>query len=161
MSQQNIREFFSLYQKYRFDDQLAFYKSRVEEFEQAHNQAISISIILLVLTALAGVVGSITSIPPCLKLSSQLAATLFPILSTAIAAYNSLYGFEQQAKLYQDSIDNLINARNTLGPIALASLDDIQYTQHVEKYVEDVEKVFHDEQGQWGQLALKFKPPQE
>jgi len=161
LSQQNIREFFSLYQKYRYDDQLAFYTNRVEEFEQAHNQAVSISIILLVLTAVAGTVGSFTGIPSWLKLTSQLAATLFPILSTAIAAYNSLYGFEQQAKLYQDSIDNLINARDTLGPIALSGLDDIQYTQRVNTYVEDVEKVFHDEQGQWGQLALKFKPPQE
>jgi len=161
LSQQNSREFFSLYQKYRYKDQLGFYMRRVEEFEQAHNQAVLISIILFVLTAMTGVVGSFTGIAPWVKLTAQLAATLFPILSTAIAAYNSLYGFEQQAKLYQDSIKNLITARNNVGPNALASLDDIQYTQRVEKYVEDVEKVFHDEQGQWGQLALKFKPPQD
>ena len=161
MSQQNIREFFSLYQQYRFEDQVKFYKSRVKEFEKAHDQAVLISITLLVLTAIAGTVGSFTGIPQWLKLGSQLAATLFPILSTAIAAYNSLYGFEQQAKLYQDSIDNLISARDALAPIALANLDDIQYTKRVDTYVENVEKVFQEEQGQWGQLAEKFKPPQE
>ncbi len=161
MSQQNIREFFSLYQEHRYENQIGFYTSRVEEFEQAHNQAIVISIILLILTALVGSVGAFTGIPPWSKLACQLAAALFPILSTAIAAYNSLYGFEQQAKLYQDSIDNLIEARDNLEPGLLASLDEGQFTQRVDTYVKDVEKVFHDEQGQWGQLALKFKPPQE
>lgn len=158
MSQQNIHEFFSLYQKYRFEHQIDFYRRRVKEFEQARTQALWISICLLVLTVLTGSIGSFNNIPFWLKLSCQLAAAIFPVLSTVIAAYTSLYGFEQQAKLYDDGIDNLVDARDDLEPSVLASLDENQFTHRVNKYVEDVEKVFHDERGQWGQLAKKFKP---
>ncbi|GAC1642920.1 MAG: hypothetical protein NVS4B12_06590 [Ktedonobacteraceae bacterium] len=158
MSQRNVREFFSLYQRYRYEDQINFYTSRVKEFEQARTQTIWISIILMGLTVLTGSIGSTNSIPAWLKLSCQLAAAIFPILSTAIAAYSSLYGFEQQAKLYQDSIDNLVDASDDLEPTVLAGLDENQFTLRVNKYVKDVERVFHDEQGQWGQLAKKFKP---
>lgn len=161
MSQLDVRKFFDLYQTYRYKDQIKFYESRVKEFEQAHIQAIWISIVLLGLTALIGGVGSTNSIPLGVKLTCQVVAAILPILSTAIAAYSSLYGFEQQAKLYQDSIDNLVDANDELELTVPANLDDIQFAQRIEEYVSDVEKVFHDEQGQWGQLALKFKPPQE
>ena len=158
MSQQNIHEFFLLYQKYRYENQVEFYASRVKEFERARSQAIWISIILLALTALTGSIGSFTSIPGWLKLACQLAAAILPILSTLMAAYSSLYGFEQQAKLYQDSMDNMIDAQDNLEPMLLASLDEHQFMQRVDKYVKDVEGVLHDEQGQWGQLATNFKP---
>ena len=153
-----MHEFFLLYQKHRFEHQIDFYTRRVKEFEQARTQAIWISIILLGLTFLTGSIGSFNNIPFWLKLSCQLAAAIFPVLSTVIAAYTSLYGFEQQAKLYHDGIDNLVDAKDDLEPTVLASLDEKHFAQRVNKYVEDVEKVFHDEQGQWGQLAKKFKP---
>ena len=158
MSQQNIHEFFSLYQKYRYENQIEFYTSRVKEFERARAQSIWISIILLASTALSGSVGSFTSVTGWLKLACQLAAAILPILSTLIAAYSSLYGFEQQAKLYQDSMDNLVDAQDNLEPMLLASLNENLFAQRVDKYVKDVEGVLHDEQGQWGQLATKFKP---
>ena len=158
MSQRNVHEFFALYQKYRFEDQSTFYKSRQKEFEQAHTQATWVSIVLLGLTVLVGGVGAATSIPAWLKLTCQLAAAIFPVLSTVIAAYSSLYGFEQQAKLYEDSVENLADAEDNLVPSSLATLDEGQFNSRVEKYVKDVEKVFHAERGQWGQLAKKLKP---
>ncbi len=153
-----MREFFKLYQTHRYEDQSTFYNNRIKEFEQAHTQTIWISIFLMGCTILTGSVGSATAIPVWLKLTCQLAAAILPILSTAIVAYSSLYGFEQQAKLYQDSIDNLIDASDDLEPDILASLDETQFAQRVDTYVKNVERVFHDEQSQWGQLAKKFKP---
>ncbi|GAC1618257.1 MAG: hypothetical protein NVS4B11_08200 [Ktedonobacteraceae bacterium] len=135
-----------------------FYDSRIKEFERAHTQATWISIILMGLTVLTGSIGSTNNIPAWLKLACQLAAAIFPVLSTVVAAYNSLYGFEQQAKLYEDSIENLLEAKHDLMPNSLASLDEGQFTSRVDKYVKDVEKVFRVEQGQWGQLAKKLKP---
>lgn len=137
---------------------MEFYTKRVKEFEQARSQAIWISIILLSLTALTASIGSFTSIPSWLKMTCQIAAAILPILSTLMAAYGSLYAFEQQAKLYQDSMDNLIDAQNNLEPMLLPNLNEHQFTQRVNKYVEEVEEVLHNEQGQWGQLATKFKP---
>ena len=137
---------------------MKFYTSSVQEFERARSQAIWISIILLSLTSLTGSIGSFTSIPLWLKLTCQISAAILPILSTLIAAYSNLYGFEQQAKLYQDSMDNLVDAQDNLEPMLLANLSEKQFVQRVNKYVNDVEEVLHNEQGQWGQLATKFKP---
>jgi len=161
LSEQNVHQFFKLYQEHRYQNQLNFYASRVKEFKQAHKEAIGISIVLLGFTVLAGGLGAFNEFAPWFKLTCQIAAVILPILSTTIIAYDGLYDFEQQAKLYNDSIDNLIHARQNLEPAVLESLDEGQYTQRVKKYVKDVEKVFHDEQGQWGQLAKKPKPPQE
>ena len=161
MSEQHVHQFFELYQQYRYQDQLKFYDSRVKEFERAHKEANGISIVLLGLTFVVGGLSAISDFSPGFKLACQIVAVILPILSTTIIAYDGLYDFERQAKLYDDSIDNLHHAKQNLGLAVLDSLDEGQYTEHVKKYVEDVEKVFHDEQGQWGQLAKKPKSQQE
>jgi hypothetical protein len=40
MSPYDARQFFKLYQKYRYDDQREFYNTRREAFEKANTQAI-------------------------------------------------------------------------------------------------------------------------
>ena len=158
MSQRDVRAFLPLYQKYRYQDQSTFYTNRRREFEKAHAQATWLSIVFMGLTMLAGGLGSVTGIPFWLKLVCLLSAAIFPVLSTVIAAYNSLYGFEQQAKLYSDTVDKLIDAEHALATDTLTGLDEHQFVSRVDKYVRDVEKSFRIEQGQWGQLAERFKP---
>lgn len=158
MSQRDVRAFLPLYQKYRYKDQSAFYTNRIREFEKAHTQAIWLSILFMCLTMLAGGLGSVNGIPDWLKLVCLLSAAIFPVLSTVIAAYNSLYGFEQQAKLYSDTLEKLVDAEHALALDELTTLDDHHLENRVDKYVKDVEKAFRIEQGQWGQLAEGFKP---
>lgn len=158
MSQRDVQAFLPLYRKYRYEDQSTFYTNRRREFEKAHAQATWLSIIFMVLTMLAGGLGSVSGIPAWLKLVCLLSAAIFPVLSTVVAAYNSLYGFEQQAKLYSDTLDKLVDAENALTTDTLAALDDLQLTNRIDKYVRDVEDAFRIEQGQWGQLAERFKP---
>ena len=56
MSQRDDKQFLALYTAYRYEDQLKFYEVRHEEFEVANTQAVTISIVLIFLTALtAGV----------------------------------------------------------------------------------------------------------
>src|SRR5947208_11714446 len=110
MSQRDVHQFFTLYQKYRYEHQSDWYNRRRAEFENARTQAIWFNIILLGLTALAGILAAISSIPLGLKVTCLLLAAILPVLSTAIAAYNTLYGFEQQAKLYQDTVNGLSDA---------------------------------------------------
>ena len=160
MSNTNKDDFFNLYQNHRYEDQLTFYSDRVEEYHNAHDQAILISIILVTVTAIAAAFGAIPSFSGGIKLALQFVAVILPILSTAIIGYDGLYDFEQQAKFYRDSIDNLILARKHLEPAVLDSLDAGEYAKRVEQYVKDVERVFSDEQGQWGQLAKKPNPQQ-
>jgi SMODS and SLOG-associating 2TM effector domain 1 len=161
MSQHDAHQFFTLYQKYRYQHQSDFYYGRHKEFEKARTEAIWLTIILMSLTALSGILASINSFPSWLKLTFLLLAAIFPVLSTAIAAYNTLYAFEQQAKLYQDTINGLLEAQlSAPDPILRPGLNEAEFTTLLDKYVHNVEKVFLIEQGQWGQLAKKMKPPE-
>jgi hypothetical protein len=149
-------QFLELYERFRYQEQLDFYKSRQREFAQAQTQAITISIVLIFLAAIAGALEAVDV--PWLRLACLLAAAIFPVLSTALTAYNAFYAFEQQAKLYQDTAHNLRQARALIHNLK-PELSDEAYTDQLSNYVREVETIFHDEQGQWGQLAKNMKPP--
>jgi hypothetical protein len=153
MSQRDDKQFLALYTAYRYEHQLKFYEVRHEEFEAANTQAITISIVLIFLTALTAGVASSTNIS-WLKLTCLLIAAISPILSSALAGYSALYGFEQQAKLYQDTITNLKKTRVREPQLELRDATD----QQVNDYVKEIENVLLVEQGQWGQLARELKP---
>src|SRR5260370_41360486 len=110
MSQRNDKQFFELYQAERFEDQLGYYRRTREEFNRAKTEAVIGSITLIFLAGAAGIAASSAGIP-WLKLLFLLLAAIFPILSTSLAAYSPLYSFEQQAKLYQDTLNQLLRAR--------------------------------------------------
>jgi SMODS and SLOG-associating 2TM effector domain 1 len=153
MSQRDDKQFLALYTTYRYEDQLKFYKVRHEEFEVANTQAVTISIVLIFLTALTAGVASSTNVT-WLKLTCLLIAAISPILSSALAGYSALYGFEQQAKLYQDTINNLRKARVREPQLDLSEAS----AQQVNEYIQEIENVLLVEQGQWGQLARELKP---
>jgi hypothetical protein len=76
-----------------------------------------------------------------------------------MAAYNALYSFEQQAKLFQDTINALFQARILApDPAINPGLNEEEYACLLEKYVQEVEKVLLVEQGVWGQIAKNMKP---
>ncbi len=157
MSQRDDRQFQELYHKHRYEHQLDFYKKRQGEFTKAQTQAIVISIGLMFLVFLAGAFESVDV--PWLKLTCLLAAAICPVLSTAVAAYSALYAFEQQAKLYQDTIINLQRARVLLPDVDVKQgQSETALGTQMDKFVDEVENTFLVEQGQWGQLAKKMKP---
>ena len=132
MSQIDHTQFLEIYQKHRYDNQCAFYETRRKSFDT------SITIIVW------------------LRLSLLLLAAILPVLSTAMAGYSALYAFEQQAKLYQDTLINLHYVR-ALNPNLKPGLDMPEFERELNKYVEEVEKILVAEQGQWGQLAKSMK----
>lgn len=148
-------QFLELYRRFRYEDQINFYKNRHREFSRAQAQAITISIVLIFLAAIAGALESIDV--PWLRITCLLAAAICPVLSTMLAAYNALYAFEQQAKLYQDTTHNLLQARVLIPPLK-AELSDGEYDGQLKNFVKEVEGIFLSEQGQWGQLARNMKP---
>jgi hypothetical protein len=155
LSQLKDRQFFELYQADRFEDQLAFYKRAQEEFTKAQREAVIGSIILIFLSGVAGAIAASVDIH-WLKLLLFLFAAIFPIFSTALAAYSTLFGFEHQAKLYQDTIKSL-NRAGVLAPSPEHNLTESEFAHQLSDYVHEVEKIFLTEQGQWGQLAEQFK----
>jgi hypothetical protein len=158
MSQRDDMQFLELYRVERFEDQLEYYTITRKEFEQAKTEAVIGSILLIFLAGAAGIAASSVQIH-WLKLLFLLSAAIFPLFSTALAAYSALYGFEQQAKLYQDTINNLLRAR-ALAPVPEYNLTEAEFAHQLNDYIQEVEKTFQKEQGQWGQLAEHMKPPE-
>lgn len=155
MNQHDAQQFLELFQVYRYENQLNYYRARRIEFTKAQTQAILISIILVFLAAAAGVIASASE--SWLKVVCLLLAAILPVLSTAIAGYSVLYAFEQQAKLFQDTISNLLSARS-VAPDVKPGLSETDFIIQLDKYVNEVENIFLAEQAQWGQLAKSMKP---
>ena len=84
-------------------------------------------------------------------------AVIFPGLSTALSAYDGLYAFERQAKLYRDAANAVHRARAD-APDLKQGLTETDYRRALSAYVYEVESIFRQEQGQWGQLINEIKP---
>lgn len=157
MSQRDEHEFLQFYQAYRFESQFKWYRSRRHEFTRAQTEAIWISVCFMILTFIAGVLEVVDI--HWFKLACMIVAAVCPVLSTTFAAYSTLYGFEQQAKLYQDTVNNLLQARALL-PDPQQSLNEADFALLVKRYVQEVENILQAEQGQWGQLVKRMRPPE-
>ena len=155
MSQPEHTQFFEIYQKYRYDDQYSFYEKRRKGFDAAKNQSLLLNIVLMFCAALVALCASVTVVI-WLRLLFLLLAAILPVLSTAMTGYSALYAFEQQAKLYRDTLTNLHYVR-ALNPTLKPGLDAPEFERELSKYVEEVEKILLAEQGQWGQLAKSMK----
>lgn len=144
-------QFAELYKEARIDDQLAFYNGRRVENEKAHDQAIRLKWTLSTLAAIAGAVGAAL---PEARTALAIAAAFLAAAATAMAAYQSLYAFPRLAKLYRDaelSLSALAAAREAMG----SGLSPEQARALVER----IEKVFSQENGQWGQLVRHSTQP--
>jgi hypothetical protein len=84
-------------------------------------------------------------------------AVVFPALFTALSAYNGLYAFERQAKLYHDAANALLRARAD-APDLKPGITGADYRQALSAYVNKVESILRREQGQWGQLTSEIEP---
>lgn len=157
MNQQNRKTFLKLYQHYRYEHQLSFYVNRHREFTRAQTQALVFSTGLMLLVALAGALESIDII--WFRMTCLLVAAICPVLATALTGYTALYAFEQQAKIYRDTMHNLHKMRAKT-PELQAGLNNADLAQQIGTYVSEVEKILQIEQGQWGQLAKNMKPPE-
>ncbi len=141
-------DFLRCYEKYRYEDQHGFYESRIKQFEAARSQAIFLTSILIGCTGITSVLAAADVLH--LKTLWVILSIVFPALGTAFAAYDRLYAFEQQTKLYKDARRALDAHRYR--PIGKASLSESEFRAAVSDHVQEVEGVLRSEQGQWGQL---------
>lgn len=146
-------QFLSLYQECRFKDQQNWYKNRQAEFETAHSQAITLTTWLMFFASVTSTLAAASGLVGW-KQGWAVLAVVFPVLSTAISAYNELYAFERQANLYKDAANALLAARADMPDPKVRLTDD---RAPLITYVNQVEDVFRREQGQWGQLMADLK----
>src|SRR5436305_13227732 len=149
------QQFLALYRKHRFEDQRAFYGSRRREFEHARGEVLWPTAVFMVLTAAVAALASANV--GGLKSLWAVLAVAFPALSTALAAYNALYAFERQAKIYGDAANALLRARAD-SPDLKPVMDDAAFQQALRAHVGQIEQILRSEQAQWGQLIGEIKP---
>jgi hypothetical protein len=144
----------ALYRRCRVADQLKYYGERGSEFDAAVSQLGILSAIVLALgstaAALAGAAVDGTPVWAVL-------AAVFPAIATALAAFGSLYAYEQQAKIYADAAKALRRLDRT--PPDLAAAQDPAAA--VSEFITVAEDVLRREQGQWGQLVSELHPPRD
>lgn len=140
-------QFAALYAEDRIADQLGFYHRRRVEAEKARDQAIHAKWTLSTLAAIAGSVGAAV---PGWRMGLAMAAAFLAAAATALTAYQSLYAFPRLAKLYRDaemSLSALSGAGKELG-------SDLTPEQ-TRVIIDRIERVFLQENGQWGQLIQR------
>jgi hypothetical protein len=138
-------QFRALYNDLRIADQREYYERRSKEYADAHRQAILVRNTLLLLAALAGVGGQFVSGTGRAGLS--VVAAVLAALAGAVTAFEALIAFPQLSKLYEDAALNLASAEIDW---RTADADG-----DVAASVEQVEKIFQTENGQWGQLVIE------
>src|ERR1700724_3269119 len=152
---ERVQQYLALYRKHRFEHQRVFYESRQKEFEAARDEVIWLTAVFMVLTAGAAALAAANI--GGLHVLWSILAVAFPSCSTALAAYNGLYAFERQAKLYGDAANALPRA-DADSPDPMVAVDDAVFAAAVIAHVQQVEQILGGEQAQWGQLVGEIKP---
>jgi hypothetical protein len=146
----------AFYREHRIADQVRFYTGRRALFDQAAGQATAVSAVLLGFATAVGALAG-TDVGPSWLWS--VLATVLPATSTALAAYSTLYAFEQQSKIYGDAARAVPAAARPVpdaGPAESRSAEE-----DAADLVRRVEAVFRQEQAQWGQLTAQIGIPDD
>jgi hypothetical protein len=153
---QRADQLLSFYRECRIDDQITFYTGRRTLFDRAVDQALSLSAILLGLTAAVAALAGAKVGPAWVWL---VLATVLPAASAALTSYGSLYAFEQQAKIYGDAVRA---AHAAARPAAQAAPSVPRSPEEdAAELVKRAEAVFRQEQAQWGQLTSQTEIPDD
>ena len=140
------QQFVEVYRQARLEDQRTYYERTASRFQAAQRQLLLTSAIVF---GISGTVGLIAGLDVPGKLAWAILAAILPAVTTVLSAYEGLYAFERVAKLNRDAARNLRR-------IEIPSLSgDIDERTVIAQYVADVERIFTNERGQWGRLAVE------
>jgi hypothetical protein len=142
-------EFLRFYHEHRVEDQLRFYRSRLDQFDRATGQSLFISAAIL---GFASGAGALAGTSTGWASGWAAVAAILSAVSTALAAYVALYAFEQQSKIYGDAV-RAVRAAARMRPGPGADPGD----QDVSELARRVEQVLRQEQSQWGQLTTQIQ----
>jgi hypothetical protein len=147
----HVEQFVEVYRQARVEDQRGYYERSASKFQAAHRQLLLTSAVVFGMSAAVGLIAGL-DVPG--KLVWAILAAILPAVTTVLSAYGGLYAFERIAKLYRDAARNLRRAET---PNLSGAVDQ---RAAVAQYVAEVEQVFTNERGQWGQLAVEAPPEQ-
>lgn len=143
----------AFYREARVKDQLDYYAAASAEYQRANSQSLAVAAVLLSVTTLAGTLAGLDITG---KAEWAVVAAVVPALSTVLAAYEALFGFERIEKLYTDAIRSI---RGLDVPDLVSATEDMSETAEIANYAAAIETVLRAEQSQWGQLTAKLEIP--
>jgi hypothetical protein len=138
------RQLVAVYGERRLRHQRQYYDDRREEYQRASGQLALLTALLVALGGVAGVLSSADAFGG--RDAWAILAAAAPALAAALVAYDALFGFERNAKIFADASAALRLAELR----APAQADD---PKTIRAWVEQVEGILQREQGQWGQLV--------
>lgn len=147
------RQALTLYRTARVEDQVDYYRRTSAEYDRAGAQSVALSAVLLSFTTLAG---ALAGLDISGKMGWAIAAAVIPAGSTALAAYDAVFGFGRFSKLYGDAMGSL---RLVEEPDLAGIADEKVAAAEVAAYADAVEAVLLKEQAQWGQLTGQIEVP--
>ena len=140
-----------LYTQQRIDYQDSYYQRRLDEFSFNADKMLWVS---------AGLMGFSTILSSYSILSDKsiyaLITVLLPAFAAAVSAFRSLYQWQRQAAVYEDSWLALQQAR-----LAMPDEDFLQpgdYARYFPHLVQRTEDVLQAEASQWGQIEQGTSP---
>lgn len=150
--------FLAFYEEYRRGAQSKWYRKRYDTYERAHRQSVTLTAFVLFLSSAASILSVRWERPHLwgdLYLAWPVVAAVLAAAGTAVAAYRTLYGFQENARLYRDA-DNSLAAVLADSPVECRECAEAAIRTPAD-YLPKVEEVFRREQGQWGQLVAQIK----
>jgi SMODS and SLOG-associating 2TM effector domain 1 len=147
---ERARQALLFYREGRLNDQIGYYEGAAAEYQRANAQSVAVGAVLLSVTSLAG---ALAGLDIAGKLGWAVVAAVLPALSTALAAYDALYGFDRIGKLYVDAVRSM---RRVESPDLASARDAADAAAKVAAYATAVETILRNEQSQWGQLTAKI-----
>jgi hypothetical protein len=134
------------YQRYRVEDQMAYYERRSGVYERARRLSVMITALLLVLAALFGALGAADADRRAVW---AFTAAALAALGTAVATFESAFDFERLSRQYGET-GAAVALQNAKGP----SPDD-----GVPGFVTAIEGILGSEVDRWSHQALATPDP--
>jgi hypothetical protein len=155
MTDQDGSDLSRFYSRYRIGEQQGFYESRRAEYERADAQLASVTTLLLLLAAAAGVLGT-AEVWLGRAWWGIIAAACSALAATA-TSWGTLIGFEENARLYRA-------ADVALDPLRGPLQDRPDDPKALLRVVVRAEEILQAETSQWGQhlqrSATMIVPPE-
>ncbi|MBN1680030.1 MAG: SLATT domain-containing protein [Anaerolineae bacterium] len=145
LSPEEVRLRTEFYLQQRIHYQEAYYQNRVKEFDFNSSTMLVVSAVLMFLS-------SITSAWSASADSALLAfiTAILPAFAAVVAAFRSLYQWDRQASIYQDTWFSLQEAELELEDVDYIDIDD--YMMSFPGLIEKTETALQNEASQWGQI---------
>jgi hypothetical protein len=138
------REFLAAYRRHRLDDQTAYYASRARSYERSRRRIITLSATFMIAAASFGALGAADADR---RQTWAFTGAVVAALGTALTSFESAFGLERYARLYDEAHRALMLAAADLP--RPEELEGPEGQARLQSFVERVEGILGNEVESW------------